>query len=63
MAGLSEGIFSPTPGIKLMLIVVIGVAIIQQVTGIEAIMYYSNQIIKVRTHSRPTHTTACAVSF
>ena len=46
-----------------MLIVVIGVAIIQQVTGIEAIMYYSNQIIKVRTHSRPTHTTACAVSF
>ena len=46
-----------------MLIVVIGVAIIQQVTGIEAIMYYSNQIIKVRTLSRPTHTTTCAVSF
>jgi len=41
-----DGILHPTPGIRLMLIVVIGVAIIQQATGIEAIMYYSNQIIK-----------------
>jgi len=29
-----------------MLIMVVGVALIQQITGIEAIMYYSNQIIK-----------------
>jgi len=39
-------ITNPTPGVRLMLIVVVGVAVIQQITGIEAIMYFSNQIIE-----------------
>merc|ERR1719471_1088991 len=39
-------IFYPTPAVKRMLIVVIGVAIGQQVVGIESVMYYSTDMFQ-----------------
>ena len=41
-----ESILNPSPGVYLMLKVVITVAVIQQISGIEAIMYYTPVILK-----------------